>query len=174
LFVFLAIGLLASFSWLYAESFDASWVKLLGLSSVSILAVASAAGPIQALRHERQAFVGGVQDPVQYWYLLSLGLIGLMGLLLFSYIAVLIVSKDVLPNVPEQFGGTKPRTVQLVLTREAQDSLVGDEVAKGMTGSTTQDITLLYEGNDFFLIESHGQRTRIDKDGVQAVLIHND
>jgi hypothetical protein len=104
-----------------------------------------------------------------YWVLLAL-LFGTSYLLWF----VTLVAREVYPNLPEQFGGGAPKTVQMLFD---SDELSGAaELGFEFSSSDrrlSESVTLLFEDEDFFIVRIASIPIQIRKEAVTALLVEN-
>jgi hypothetical protein len=74
----------------------------------------------------------------------------------------------VLPAIPEQLGGTKPQTVQLLIKGSEVNSLQKLGVVDSGT-ALTDPVKLLYESDQWITVEIHGSPVSIDRKNVSAM-----
>jgi hypothetical protein len=98
-----------------------------------------------------------------FFIVLSLGATGLF---------ISKFASDIYPNIPEQFGGGKPRNVQLLFVPEAVEGFkaLGFKVCD--QGQLSDSVAVLFEDENSFVARPQGGAvTQIDKKEVRALLI---
>jgi hypothetical protein len=95
--------------------------------------------------------------------------------LVLLVVYLFVFSVAFFPLIPEQFGGGRPRTVQLILFADAlpEASAIGVEVENN--GLKTKPLLLLWEGEDSYLLSSlndvnQQQTGKVDKQLVAGLL----
>lgn len=84
-------------------------------------------------------------------------------------------ARDAYPAIPEQFGGGKPKTVE-ILASPGSESLVAElGLGAASSGVRSNPVTLVRETENVYVVRADGevdsQVLQIDRDVVQAVVI---
>jgi hypothetical protein len=84
--------------------------------------------------------------------------------ILYVYMMLTQFVHSAYPSIPEQFGGGRPRYVQVLIAADARQGV--QELGVPLLGSTI-NLSLLFEGSNFFLFETDdGVVVRLDKADV--------
>jgi hypothetical protein len=96
---------------------------------------------------------------------------GMLMLLLLVVASAAYLAKfidDVYRNVPEQYGGQRPFVVQLLLKPDSTAGLERLGLPIPDDRGVSSPVTVVFEGSDFYLLNTAGLSVRIDKDLVEA------
>jgi len=81
-------------------------------------------------------------------------------------------ASSVYPNVPEQFGGGKPRSVQLLVDREALRGLKALGFKFCNDDQLSDTVAVLFEGENSFVVRQKGVPVvQIDRSAIRAVSV---
>jgi hypothetical protein len=70
-------------------------------------------------------------------------------------------------RIPEQYGGGRPREIRLLVAKEDKQGLEELEIAFSGKGQLSDPVTLLYEGEEQYILRSrNGHVVRVKKDLV--------
>lgn len=87
--------------------------------------------------------------------------------LFLSYVALFM--SLAYPQIPEQFGGGRPRKVRLLVVEENQKGLRELGISFSGTGQLSDPVDLLYEGEDQYIFRTtKGNLIRVNKDLVMG------
>jgi hypothetical protein len=96
-------------------------------------------------------------------------------LIVFSFALIVFFATYILPIVPEQFGGVKPRQAELLVSSEAKALFgeLGIPLSEEQSHMTTS-LRVLFEGNDYYVVQVPDDDTttfKLNKSDVVGVRI---